>query len=130
MPAQPFAEFTLDDAAAGLAWPLAQVLARQLDGSLRLEAMSQGRGLAWRVQVKLADAAWWRQPQPADPWDAGWAIATPAARTVLADRFVPRRTTLVLASQSDAQALGPVLAAVRQRSARWRRALRWLWVPV
>jgi len=131
--AQPFAECTLDglpdavDAAALEA--LADVLARELDGGWRLDQLARAAGLVFRVQVKLADMAWWRAVDPADPWDAGWVRPTPAACDELATRFVPRRTTLLLAEADDAAVLAPVRDALRQRASALPRALRWVWVP-
>jgi hypothetical protein len=81
---------------------LAQQLACTLDGSLRLAKLSRAAGLAWRLQVKWADAAWWRPRQAQDPCDAGWARSDPAALVHWAQGFVPRRPTLVLVQGSQA----------------------------
>ena len=104
-------------------------LARQLDGSLRLAALpGRAAGLAWRLGVKWHDALWWRQRQIDAPWDAGWALDTPAALHRLQTAFWPRRATLVLADGQAADVLGPCLAALGQRQAGFRHPVRWLWV--
>jgi hypothetical protein len=115
-------------AASPLANPLANLLARRLDGSLRLEALPRWAVLAWRLQVLLADAAWWRHRQPADPWDAGWARPDADSGLHLADGFVPRRATLVLADAAAAAALQPALAGLQRRAATLPQPVRWLWV--
>jgi len=118
-----------DDTAA-LAF--AQALARQLDGSLALEAaIARGgprAGLALRLAAKRHDAMWWRPRQPADPWDAGWAVDTPPALRHWKAGFAPRRATLVLADRAAADALRLVLAALVQRQDDLRHPVRWLWV--
>lgn len=110
-----------------LAW--ADQVARQLDGSLRLEGLT-GRAarLAFRLGVKTRDAQWWRRRQADDPWDAGWAIDTPAALHRLQAGFQPRRATLVLADARSFVALQAGLAALCQRQADFRHPVRWLWV--
>ena len=109
------------------AW--AEHVARQLDGSLRMAALP-GRvaGLALRLGVKWHDALWWRQRQIDAPWDAGWALSTPAALHRWQTAFWPRRATLVLADGQAAELLGPCLAALGQRQAGFRHPVRWLWV--
>jgi hypothetical protein len=109
------------------AW--AEHVARQLDGSLRMAALpGRAAGLAWRLGVKWHDALWWRRRQIDDPWDAGWALSTPAALQRLQTAFWPRRATLVLADGQAAALLGPCLAALSQRQAGFRHPVRWLWV--
>lgn len=107
---------------------LANLAARGLDGSLRLATLPRAAGLAWRLQVKLADAAWWRPVGPAHPWDAGWARTDPAAVQHLAQHFQPRRATLVLARADDAALLQPALAGLQSRALHLARPVRWLWV--
>ena len=104
-------------------------VARQLDGSLGLAARP-GRvaGLACRLGVKLDDAMWWRQRQIDDPWDAGWALDTPAALHQLQTAFWPRRATLVLADAASRAPLQVGLAALCERQAGLRHPVRWLWV--
>lgn len=66
-------------------------VARQLDGNLHLDALpGRAAGLAYRLGVKWHDAMWWRQRQADDPWDAGWALNTPAALHQLQTAFWPR----------------------------------------
>lgn len=104
-------------------------VARQLDGSLHLEALpGRAAGLAYRLGVKWHDALWWRQRQADDPWDAGWALDTPVARQRLQIGFQPRRATLILADTAAAERLQPGLAALWQRQHGFRHAVRWLWV--
>lgn len=113
--------------AATAAW--ADAFARQLDGSTRLAALpGRAAGRAFRLGVKLHDAMWWRARQPADPWDAGWAIDTPAALRHLATHFQPRRATLILADARRFEALNAGLAGLAQRQAALRHPVRWLWV--
>jgi len=115
------------DALALAAW--ADAFARQIDGGLRLDAMSTGvQALAWRLQVKLNDARPWRARQPADPWDAGWALSAPAALRQLQTAWMPRRATLILADAADHAALRLALTALWQRHASFRHPVRWLWV--
>ena len=71
---------------------------------------------------------WWRQRQADAPWDAGWALTTPAALHRLQTAFWPRRATLVLADAAAWEPLQPALAALWQRQADLRHPLRWLWV--
>ena len=104
-------------------------VARQLDGSLHLAALpGRAAKLALRLGVKWHDAMWWRQRQLDAPWDAGWALSTPAALHRLQTAFWPRRATLVLADGQAAALLGPCLAALSQRQAGFRHPVRWLWV--
>ena len=104
-------------------------VARQLDGSLHLAALpGRAAGLALRLGVKWHDAMWWRQRHVDDPWDAGWALDTPASLHRLQTAFWPRRATLVLADGQAADVLGPCLAALAERQAGFRHPVRWLWV--
>jgi len=113
--------------AATIAW--ADAFARQLDGSNRLAALpGRAAGLAFRLGVKLHDAAWWRTRQPSDPWDAGWAINSAPALRQLQDNFQPRRATLILADARHFEPLNAGLAAWAQRQAGLRHPVRWLWV--
>jgi hypothetical protein len=107
---------------------LANQLALGLDGSLRLAALGRGAGLGWRLQVKLADACWWRARQPQDPWDAGWARTAPPSLRHLTRGFAPRRATLVLADAADASLLALPLAHLVQRADSLPHPVRWLWV--
>jgi hypothetical protein len=107
----------------------ADAFARQIDGGLRLDAMStRVQGLAWRLQTKLNDARVWRVRRPDDPWDAGWALSTPAALRRLQTGWMPRRATLVLADAADHEALRLALTALWQRHPGFRHPVRWLWV--
>jgi hypothetical protein len=115
------------DPQALVAW--ADAFARQMDGGIRLAAMStRGQGLAWRLQTKLNDARVWRARLPEDPWDAGWARSAPAALRRLQTRWMPRRATLVLADAADHEALRLALTALWQRQPSFRHPVRWLWV--
>ena len=115
------------DAQALTSW--ADAFARQIDGGLRLDAMSTPlQGLAWRLQVKLNDASPWRTRQHADPWDAGWASSAPAALRQLQKAWMPRRATLVLAHAADHEALSLALTALWLRHTSFRHPVRWLWV--
>ena len=118
------------DDIATLAW--ADAFARQLDGSVALAALPGAgagfAGLAMRLRVKAQDALWWRQRQPDDPWDAGWAISTPPGRSHGSTAFTPRRATLILADRREADALRPHLAALAARSDDFWHPVRWLWV--
>lgn len=106
----------------------AESLALCMDGSLRLAGMSRSAGLAWRLQVKLMDALFWRDAAADHPWDAGWARPQAESARHLAEQFVPRRATLVLADAAHARVLSPVLGrlAARANSLPW--PVRWLWV--
>jgi len=120
------------DGAAPVASAWANAFARQLDGGTALDALP-GRlpGLALRLRVKAADAAWWRTRRATDPWDAGWASAAPPALRQLQGAWMPRRATLLLAPAGNASvqaALALTLATLQQRSAEFRHPVRWLWV--
>jgi hypothetical protein len=118
-----------DGACGASTLAFANALARGLDGSLRLAALSgPGAGLRLRLGVKARDAMWWRARRPDDPWDAGWALDTPAAQQQWHAGFAPRRATLILADGRAAASLQPVLAALAARSAEFRHPVRWLWV--
>lgn len=107
----------------------ADAFARQIDGGTRLDAMPTAmQGLAWRLQTKINDARVWRTRQPTDPWDAGWAMSTPAALRRLQGDWMPRRATLVLADAADHEALRLSLMALWQRHGNFRHPVRWLWV--
>ena len=108
------------------AW--ADALARHLDGGTRLDALGRSAGLAWRLRIKLNQAWPGRVRQPADPWDAGWALAGTDALAHWHSGWQPRRPTLVLAEAGRADVLAPALAALAQRLAGSALALRWLWV--
>ncbi len=115
------------DAQALTSW--VDAFARQIDGGIRLDAMSTRlQGLAWRLQTKLNDARPWRARRPTDPWDAGWAQSSPAALRQLQTNWMPRRATLVLADAADHEALNLALTALWQRHASFRHPVRWLWV--
>lgn len=121
---------TLDGTAGGAAADLAawaDALARQLDGSTRLDGLGRAAGLAWRLRTVLGDA-WpaWRRPD--DPWDAGWARADAPALAHWQAGWWPRRPTLVLARSADSAALAPALAALAERLGPGSGPLRWLWV--
>lgn len=71
---------------------------------------------------------WWRQRQPQDPWDAGWALATAAGLARLQSGFAPRRATLILADGQQADTLQAALAALASRCSDFHQPVRWLWV--
>lgn len=107
----------------------ADAFARQMDGGTRLDAMPTAiQGLAWRLHTKFNDARIWRTRQSEDPWDAGWALSTPAAMRRLQADWIPRRATLVLADAADHEALRLALTALWQRHGAFRHPVRWLWV--
>ena len=108
---------------------LADALARQLDDSCLLAAQPhRATAIALRLHVKLHDAMWWRQRQPQDPWDAGWALATAAGLARLQSGFAPRRATLILADGQQADTLQAALVALASRCSDFHQPVRWLWV--
>jgi len=111
---------------ATTAW--ANALGRQIDGGTRLDALPGNAGRRWRLQIKLAEAAWWRPRQSADPWDVGWAINTPPALRQMLGVWMPRRATLILADAAEFDALAPSLGRLWQRQDDFRHPVRWLWV--
>jgi len=111
---------------ATVAW--ANALGRALDGGTRLDALPVTAGRRWRLQIKLAEAAWWRPRQRSDPWDVGWAINTPPALRQMLGLWMPRRATLVLADAAEFDALAPSLGRLWQRQDDFRHPVRWLWV--
>ena len=115
------------DGLALISWT--DTFARHIDGGTRLDALpSGGAGLRWRLQTKLNDARPWRNRQPDDPWDAGWAISAPEMLKRLQTQWMPRRPSLVLADASDHVALRLALGALWQRRTDFRHPVRWLWV--
>lgn len=108
---------------------LAEALALQLDGSLRLQACRGGLArLALRLGVKRDDLmlALGRAPRRGDCWDSGWLRDGPAALVRLS-AWQPRRATLLLASARPPEARAAVLAALAA-SRGPRPVLRLLWV--
>ena len=127
--AQRLAMASLRGPNAAILLAFANAFARQLDGSTQLDALPGGAaGLALRLGVKARDAQWWRQRQPSDPWDAGWAINTPPAQRQMQGRFMPRRATLILGDRQEFEALRLSLATLTLRGADFRHPVRWLWV--
>lgn len=105
---------------------LAHALCVERDGSLQLQACSTAAArLRLRLLTKLHDAMWWRSRQPADAWDCGYAIDTPAGLQALA-RFAPRRATLVVAEGLSTQALSTLAAGLQSRQAQFTHAVRLL----
>ena len=107
---------------------LAQAWARERDGSHRLQALGRLAGLLWRLQVKLNDGHAGRARQPGDPWDAGWPVAQAAGHQQLAEVWLPRRATLLLADAVQVAELAPVLARLQARAGAWRQPVAWLWL--
>lgn len=106
----------------------AEAFACLLDGSARLAGLGRAAGLAWRLQVKLADALPWRGLRDGDPWDAGWARSAPGSLRHLRAGFLPRRATLVLADAAERTGLTLPLATLVQRADGFAHPVRWLWV--
>lgn len=111
---------------------LAEALALQLDGSLRLQACRGGLArLALRLGVKCDDLALalGRAPRRSDCWDSGWLRDGPATLASLAT-WQPRRATLLLAGDRPPEARAALLAALAGRLPGHRPgpALRLLWV--
>jgi hypothetical protein len=121
----PFAVGVVVHADAARATRLAAALARDLDGSDRLDALSPLAGRVWRVRIKLAEALPSRVARPDDVWDAGYLIDTPAGSAALA-RFAPRRPTLVIADGADDIRCAEALETLQERSARFGRPVRFL----
>lgn len=122
---QPFAASRLVGTDPARARRVADALARDLDGSDRLDTLSPLAGRLWRVRIKLAEALPARAARPGDVWDAGSVIDTPAGLDALA-RFVPRRPTLVVADGLDDARLGRVLEAIEPRAPTFTRPVRLL----
>ncbi len=105
---------------------LAQALCLERDGSLQLQACRTAWGrLQLRAATKLHDAMWWRARQPADAWDCGYVVDTPAGLQALA-RFVPRRATLMVADDLPADVLHAVANGLKSRQTQLRQAVRLL----
>ncbi|MDT7837755.1 hypothetical protein [Aquabacterium sp. OR-4] len=93
---------------------LAEALALQIDGSLRLQACAgTGARLALRLGVKCDDLlrALGRAPRRSDCWDSGWLRDGPAALARL-PHWQARRPTLLLAGDRPADARAALLAAL------------------
>lgn len=106
--------------------PLVESLALQLDGSIQLMRMgSRAARLAFRLQIKLLECAWWRARQEGDPWDCGWLIDQAQAPERLR-RFKPRRATLIVADRLVHAALAPCVCALVEASAGFEHPVRLL----
>jgi hypothetical protein len=116
----------LTDADLATQRALAQALCLERDGSLQLQACCTAFSrLQLRAATKLHDAMWWRARQPANAWDCGYVIDTPAGLQALA-RFVPRRATLVVAEGLSIDVLRTVAAGLQARQAQFAHAVRLL----
>lgn len=105
---------------------VAEALCRELDGSLLLAACgSRVAGLALRLRVKLADAAWWRTRRQADPWDSGYLRDDSNMTGALAG-FVPRRATLIVMLEPSDELLSATIAQLGARSVCFRHPVRLL----
>jgi hypothetical protein len=102
----------LQGGAPGQAAAVAEAFCRELDGDVRLRALSRWAGWAWRLQLKLQEAAWWRAPQAQNPWDCGYPHPD-QPQPQLASLRVRRATLVVLPSP-----LGPT-AALPSPHPRW-----------
>ncbi len=91
--------------APGQAAAVAEAFCRELDGDVRLRALPRWAGWAWRLQLKLQEAAWWRPAQAEDPWDCGYPHPGPNAPKLAALRV--RRATLVVLEVPPGQGLEP-----------------------
>ena len=112
----------------------ATALCLHLDGSVALaERPGRASRLAYRLQVKIQDACWWRRRHRADPWDCGWAGGDAAAAASLA-HFAPRRATLIVvrdllpdgACGEKTAALARSIAQLAADRAQWRHPVRLL----
>lgn len=92
-----------------------------LDGSHELARLGRLRGLAWRLQLLLAERLPGRAPRAADPWDCGWWRSGALA---VAKAFRPRRATLLLVRPADAAQAEALLAALQGQSTHYARPLR------
>lgn len=105
---------------------LAQALCLERDGSLQLQTCRTAFSrLQLRATTKLHDAMWWRARRPADAWDCGYVIETPAGLQAL-ERFAPRRATLVVADSLSAAVLRTIATGLQERQAQFAHALRLL----
>lgn len=103
-----------------------EAFSRHLDGSHQLLAAGGAwAGLWLRLRVKARDVAWWRQRQPTDPWDCGYALDAPGVHAALA-RFQPRRATLVVAVDWPEEALMEAILAMARSSQSFMHPVRWL----
>lgn len=127
-----------EDAAQGLSvalWTAApgspedgvvETFSRHLDGSHQLLAAGGAlAGLLLRLRVKVFDVMPWRRREASDPWDCGYVLNEPSARTALA-RFAPRRATLVVAVDWPEDALVDAITGMARSSTRFAHPVRWL----
>lgn len=90
---------------------------RELDGSDALDRCTGVSGRMWlRLRVKLLDCVWWRVRQRTDPWDCGYFKADALAWRALSD-FLPRRATLIVATDLDAASIRALLRGMEARAA-------------
>ncbi|MCW5623366.1 MAG: ATP-binding protein [Burkholderiales bacterium] len=109
---------------------LAEAFGRELDGTIRLEALD-GRVARWRLRlgVKLADCLWWRRRRVDDPWDVGYLVDDPAARLRL-QQFRPRRATLIIADECEPATLRSCVDMLAAHRADFRHPVRLLIIDV
>ena len=98
-----------------------------MDGSHALARLARWRGLAWRVQIVLAELRPGRtaQQRRQTPWDCGWwrdGAYGPAAA------FRPRRATLLLVREPPPRAVQALLTTLAAQQSHYTRPLRVLLV--
>lgn len=104
---------------------LAAAFSRDIDGSLRLQALGRLQGLRWRLRLKLDECRWW-QPRADDaPWDAGYLPLSEAELQAL-QSFRPRRPTLIVADGLHPRLLAQALRMLQGRCAAFNHPVRLL----
>lgn len=104
--------------------PALERLCRELDGSDTLDhCASAGERMRLRMRVKLHDCMWWRMRQCADPWDCGYFKDDALAWLALSD-FLPRRATLIVATDLEAASIHALLHGLEARAAGFAHPVR------
>lgn len=102
-------EAGLDDAACAL------------DGTHELVQLGRLRGLAWRLALLARECLTSGRARAQDPWDAGWwrggALDAEAS-------FRPRRPTLLMVREAQADAVPALLAALSANSTSFSEPVR------
>jgi hypothetical protein len=98
-----------------------------LDGTLHmLQLGGPWRQRLHRLAIKLQELRHSGDGTSGLPWDCGW-LNTTAAAQAQAERFIPRRPTLMVAWQLSADTVSPLRAVMQQRRANYaHRVVLWV----
>ncbi|MDY0743514.1 hypothetical protein SNE35_03315 [Paucibacter sp. R3-3] len=92
-----------------------------LDGSHELARLGRWRGWAWRLRILLRESVAGRVARPGDPWDCGWWRDSALGP---AEKFRPRRATLLMVRELTPTAAATLLFALRAKSIVYDKPVR------